>query len=109
MAKNKPNRRELSKEDFQDKNVKARVTTYLDLDILKELKRRAAATPGVKYQALLNSILRNAVLPASPKDQPRVTFFNLKPREVAALMKVVQKMLKEDSSEAEEQEERKRA
>lgn len=42
-------------------NVKIRITTYLDRDLIAVLKK-IAKTHGGKYQSLLNSILRTALL-----------------------------------------------
>ena len=42
-------------------NLKMRVSIYLDVDIVRELKRRAEETNG-RYQTILNQTLRDAVL-----------------------------------------------
>lgn len=42
-------------------NVKIRITTYLDKDLIEVLKK-IAKTHGGKYQSLLNSVLRSALL-----------------------------------------------
>lgn len=42
-------------------NVKIRITTYLDKDLIEVLKKMAQ-THGGKYQSLLNSVLRSALL-----------------------------------------------
>ena len=47
----------LEKEDLKSENIKARITTFLDLDLLDELKSQAKKE-HTKYQTLLNSILR---------------------------------------------------
>lgn len=41
--------------------AKLRVTTYLDEDVLAALKETAEAT-GIRYQTLLNQLLRRALL-----------------------------------------------
>lgn len=45
----------LTEEEFQ--SAKVRITTYLDEDVLRELRRRARDSSG-KYQSVLNRILR---------------------------------------------------
>ena len=42
-------------------NVKIRITTYLDKDLIEVLRKMAKARGG-KYQSLLNSILRTTLL-----------------------------------------------
>ena len=49
---------ELYDQEFESKNVKVRITTYIDEDILLALKKLAKQC-GDKYQSLLNSILRS--------------------------------------------------
>ena len=49
---------ELDDQEFESKNVKVRITTYIDEDILLALKKLAKQR-GDKYQSLLNSILRS--------------------------------------------------
>lgn len=50
----------IPKEDFEDRNVKVRVTAFIDADVLKSLKDEALKH-GTKYQTLLNQKLRDAV------------------------------------------------
>ena len=49
---------DISDEDF--KNAKIRVTAFVDLDVVKALKREAGEK-GAKYQTLMNQKLRDAV------------------------------------------------
>ena len=51
----------VQKEDFKDRNIKVRVNTYIDLDIIKALKHEAEKK-NKGYQTLLNERLREAVL-----------------------------------------------
>lgn len=51
----------LSKDEFEKKNTKVRITTFIDIDVLEQLKEEAATT-GKKYQTLLNEKLREIVL-----------------------------------------------
>lgn len=44
--------------EFEPRNVKIRITTFIDQDILIELKK-ISKTKGQKYQTLLNQILRS--------------------------------------------------
>ena len=45
---------------FNAKETKFRVTTYLDLDILDEVRKRAKKR-GLPYQTYLNQLLRESV------------------------------------------------
>ncbi|MBF0315614.1 MAG: hypothetical protein HQK52_19495 [Oligoflexia bacterium] len=47
----------LSDEDMNPRNFKARINTFIDLDVLDEI-RKQAAEKGLKYQTLLNLTLR---------------------------------------------------
>lgn len=44
----------------QRKTAKVRITTYLDADLLEELKKLSQQSGG-KYQSLLNQLLRNTL------------------------------------------------
>lgn len=60
MSKSKPisyGNFETSEEEFQPKNVKVRITTMLDLDILKYLKS-VSKKKNIGYQTLMNEALR---------------------------------------------------
>ena len=46
---------------FEHSNTKIRVTTFVDLGVVIEHKRRAKNSKS-KYQTMLNNILRSAVL-----------------------------------------------
>ena len=43
------------------KNIKERVTTYIDMDILMKIRKEAKEV-GMGYQTLLNSYLRESVM-----------------------------------------------
>lgn len=47
-------------DDFDPKNVKERITIWIDEDVLDGFRKRAKAE-GAKYQALVNQALREAV------------------------------------------------
>tara|TARA_Y100000590_G_scaffold465025_1_gene636059 strand:+ start:4230 stop:4490 length:261 start_codon:yes stop_codon:yes gene_type:complete len=51
---------EISEKDFDISKVKVRVNTWIDGDIVQELKKRAKLN-NTKYQTLLNSLLREVV------------------------------------------------
>lgn len=60
-AKIKYGKRDLLNEtDLDPKNHKVRITSFIDGDILAELKARAEQQ-GTKYQTLLNQLLRQAL------------------------------------------------
>jgi hypothetical protein len=48
---------ELDDVEFEPRHVKVRVTTMLDEDVLKALKK-IASSKGQKYQTILNQVLR---------------------------------------------------
>ena len=50
----------LNEGDLDPKNHKVRITSFIDGDILVELKARAEQQ-GTKYQTLLNQLLRQAL------------------------------------------------
>jgi predicted DNA binding CopG/RHH family protein len=51
---------ELDPDTFAPNNVKERITTMVDQDALEAFKK-IAATKGIKYQTLLNQVIRNFV------------------------------------------------
>ena len=51
---------EISEEDLKIENAKVRVNTWIDGDIVQELRRRAESE-NTKYQTLLNNLLRASV------------------------------------------------
>jgi uncharacterized protein (DUF4415 family) len=51
---------EIPTDAFESRNVKMRVTAFIDEDIIDGLKKRATAK-GTKYQTLMNQLLREAV------------------------------------------------
>ena len=52
---------ELPDEAFNPKNAKFRVTMFIDLDVLAEI-RKYAAKKGLPYQTYINQHLRNSFL-----------------------------------------------
>jgi predicted DNA binding CopG/RHH family protein len=52
---------ELPDEAFNSKNAKFRVTMFIDLDVIDEVRKRAAHK-GLPYQTYINQLLRNTVL-----------------------------------------------
>ena len=51
---------EISEEDLRIENAKVRVNTWIDGDIVQELRRRAKSE-NTKHQTLLNNLLRASV------------------------------------------------
>lgn len=51
----------LTKDEFNSENIKVRITTYIDLDILEALKLEAKKTRQ-KYQTILNTKLRESII-----------------------------------------------
>ncbi|MCM0604906.1 MAG: hypothetical protein KA715_02345 [Xanthomonadaceae bacterium] len=51
---------ELDPDEFSPKNVKVRITTFIDEDALTEFKT-IAELQGTKYQTLLNQVIRGFV------------------------------------------------
>ena len=62
---------DLIPEEIKAKNVKVRITTYIDLDIIEELKVQAAEE-NEKYQNLLNKYLRACVFKEVKKSDLRM-------------------------------------
>ena len=65
MAKTKKNvfygSIELDEDEFSSRYEKIRITTFVDLDVVTALKKRAKKL-GIGYQTLLNDILRKKVV-----------------------------------------------
>jgi hypothetical protein len=59
-------------EAFEPRNIKVRITTYVDLDILDALKSKAAAQ-AMSYQTLINAELRRIVETEQPDTPESVT------------------------------------
>lgn len=57
-------------DEFLPKNVKVRITTFIDKDVLDELKTYARKK-GIKYQTALNAVLRS-FFEMSPKAKASV-------------------------------------
>ena len=51
----------LADNEFDKKNTKVRITTFIDIDLIEKLKEEAALS-GKKYQTLLNEKLREILL-----------------------------------------------
>ncbi len=61
---------EIPEEAFEPKNVKARITMWIGMDLLEEAKKRALKK-DLPYQTFLNQILRNAILGSSEDEKIR--------------------------------------
>ena len=55
---------EIDDDEFEPKNVKVRITTFVDQDVLKALKCESKRL-GMKYQSLLNQTLRHEFIGSS--------------------------------------------
>lgn len=62
MKKIKYGHEDYGPDEFDPRFSKVRITTFVDLDILDEI-RRLAKKKGEKYQTLLNKLLRESVFP----------------------------------------------
>lgn len=51
---------DIPEDAFEPKNVKARITMWVGMDLLDEVRKRAAQK-DLPYQTYLNQILRNAI------------------------------------------------
>ena len=61
---------DLPSEAFDPKNAKFRVTMFVDLDVLDEIRRRAAKK-SLPYQTYINQILRERVFGLEEEEQIR--------------------------------------
>lgn len=61
----------LSDDEFEPKNVKERITIFIDQDILDEFRSKAKNTKK-KYQTLINDTLREAISKPSLEDRVKV-------------------------------------
>ena len=61
---------ELDADEFAPQNVKARITTLVDEDALDEFKK-IAETRGLKYQTLLNQVIRGFVAGSKGGKDPK--------------------------------------
>ncbi|MBX2989084.1 MAG: BrnA antitoxin family protein [Bdellovibrionaceae bacterium] len=61
------NKKLLDESYLEPQNHKVRITTFLDGDILEELKKRAGKQ-GTKYQTLLNRLLRESLWPSEKEE-----------------------------------------
>ncbi len=61
---------ELPEEAFNPKNAKFRVTMFVDLDVLDEVRKKASKK-GLPYQTYLNQMLREMVFGAEEEEKIR--------------------------------------
>jgi uncharacterized protein (DUF4415 family) len=73
---------EIPDEAFKTQNVKLKVTAYLDLDIVQELKKEALKT-GSKYQTLMNQKLRDTIFGKTIDPALRDAIVNIVRQEIA--------------------------
>lgn len=60
----------LSEDEFDPKNAKFRVTMFIPLDVLDEVRKRAKEK-DLPYQTYINQILRNTVLGSDEEEKIR--------------------------------------
>lgn len=51
---------ELPEDAFEPRNIKARITMWVGMDLLEEIRKRAAAK-DLPYQTYINQVLRNSI------------------------------------------------
>ncbi len=61
---------ELPDEAFESRNAKFRITMFVDLDVLDEIRKRAKAK-GLPYQTYINQFLRETHLGSAEEDRIR--------------------------------------
>ena len=61
---------DLPEDAFESKNVKARITMWIGMDLLEEVKKRAA-TKDLPYQTYLNQVLRDSILGSDEDERIR--------------------------------------
>lgn len=59
---------DLPDEEFESKNVKERITIFIDQDVLNQFRARAKKEKA-KYQTLINQCLREAALKPALEDR----------------------------------------
>ena len=60
----------LGEDEFNPKHAKFRMTMYIDLDVLDEIRKRAAAR-GLPYQTYINQMLRDTTLGSADEEKIR--------------------------------------
>ena len=68
VKNNKVKKEVVTNDDIDPKNTKARVTAWIDGDILLELRRRAKKR-GIGYQTLMNTVLRQALIDSATLEE----------------------------------------
>ena len=61
---------DLPEDTFDHKNVKARITMWIGVDLLDEVRKRAAAK-DLPYQTYLNQVLRDTILGSNEEERIR--------------------------------------
>ncbi len=60
----------LGEDEFNPKHAKFRMTMYVDLDVLDEIRKRASLR-SLPYQTYINQLLRDTVLGSADEDRIR--------------------------------------
>jgi len=61
---------DLPKEAFDTKNAKFRVTMFVDLDVLDEIRKKASKK-GLPYQTYINQLLREVAIGSEEEERIR--------------------------------------
>jgi len=61
---------DLPKEAYDSKNAKFRVTMFIDLDVLDEIRKKASKK-GLPYQTYINQLLRDVTLGSEDEERIR--------------------------------------
>jgi uncharacterized protein (DUF4415 family) len=73
---------------FEPKNVKARITMWVGMDLLEEVKKRAQEK-DLPYQTYLNQILRDTVFGSNEDEKIRKIVRDEVKREIMELKKAI--------------------
>lgn len=72
---------EILPDEFDAKNVKERITIFIDQDVLDQFRAKASKT-GLKYQTLINQALRESA--NKPSIEDRVAALENKIKKIAS-------------------------
>ena len=61
---------EIPEDAFESQNVKARITMWIGMDLLEEVKKRAQKK-DLPYQTYINQLIRNAVFGSDEEEKIR--------------------------------------
>ena len=84
----KDQRHQVPPEAMEPKNIKVRISTYLDLDVLEFFKARASEPGAAPYQTQINAALRGIMEQAGSGADPATSLRQAKGLIDAALRKI---------------------